>query len=148
MEASPTAQRDALLSDILLAHKMVTAGFVPSRDRKPEKARDLWCTFCTSINADPEHPKMADPVPILHAFGVIWSNGCLTPSTKPNCYISVEDAIQIVIQTFPTLGDKEPHLYCTGKQYFCRCRMYSDWKNEEDPPARVKPVPLTILLQV
>lgn len=90
---------------------------------------------------------MADPVPILQAFGLRWRDGRIAPSGDPNRARSVEDAIRLVGQKFSLLGAKDPRLDSTGKQDFRLRRMYSAWKKLDDPPARVEPVPMVILLR-
>jgi len=84
VENAPPLARDALCADFLLAQKMVTAGVVPSRDKKVQQAWDIWCAFCTSINANPDVSNMADPVTLLQAFGLRWRDGGISPSGDPN----------------------------------------------------------------
>ena len=57
----------------------------------------------------------------------------------------MEDAIRLVGQKCSLLGAKDPRLDFSGKQDFRLWRMYSAWKNVDDPPARVEPVPMIIL---
>ena len=147
MENAPPAARNALRADFLLAQKTVAAGVVPSRDKKAQRAWDIWCSFCTSINANPDVSNMADPVTLLQTFGLRWRDGRISPSGDPNRARSVEDAIRLVCQKFPSLGSKDPRLDETGKQDFRLRRMFSAWKKEDSPPSRVEPVPMIILLR-
>ena len=147
MENAPPQTRDELRADLCLAQKTVRAGVVPSRDAKAERAWGIWLAFCQSINADPYLSAVADPVPLLQTLGVRWRDGRLAPSGNPNRARSVEDAIRLVSQKFPLMGSKDPRLDFSGKQDFRLRRMYSAWKKEDDPPARVEPVPMIILLR-
>lgn len=147
MDNAPPATRDALRADFLLAQTTVAAGVVPSRDKKAQRAWDIWCAFCTSINANPDVSQMADPVTLLQTFGLRWRDGRISPSKEPNRSRSVEDAIRLVSQKFPSMGSKDPRLDESGKQDFRLRRMYSAWTKEDDPPSRVEPVPMLILLR-
>ena len=104
--------------------------------------------FCTELNVDPYLSEVADPVPLLQVFGLRWQDGRIAPSGKPNWARSVEDAIRLVSQKFPSLGAVDPRLDKSGKQDFRLIRMYSAWKKVDSPPRRVEPVPMTILLCV
>jgi len=114
VENAPPLARDALRADFLLAQKTVATGVVPSRDKKSQQAWDIWC----SINTN-------DPVTLLQAFGLHWRDGRISPSRDLNQARSVEDAIRLVCQKFPSLGSKDPRLDETGKQNFCLRRMFS-----------------------
>jgi len=142
----PPVARDALCADFLLAQKKVATGVVPSRDEKAQRAWDIWCSFCTSINANPDDSNMANPVTLLQAFGLCWRDERIFPSGDPDRARSVEDAIHLVCQKFPSLGSKDPRLDI-GKQDFRLCQMFSAWKKEDSPPSRVEPVPIIILLR-
>ena len=147
MAAAPPAARDTLCVDLRLASQTVKAGVVPSRNRKAETTWTRWCLFCTNLNVDPYLSEVADPVSLLQVFGLHWRNGHIAPSGKPNQACSVEDAIQLVRQKFPSLGGVDPRLDTVGKQDFRLTRMYSVWKKVDSPPRRVGPVPMPILLR-
>ena len=100
MATTPPGQKDSLRTNVLLAQKTVAARFVPY----------------SSINAGPDLSEMFNHILIVHAFGVQWWYTHLATSKTPHCAHSVEDTIRIVRHKFPTLGAKEPRLYCTGKQ--------------------------------
>ena len=91
--------------------------------------------------------QVADPVMLLQLFGVRWRDGRISPSGEPNRARSVEDAIRFVGQKFSSLGAADPRLDAAGKQDFRLRRMYSAWKKVDDPPTRVEPVPMIILLR-
>ena len=147
MENAPFEARNALRADFILAEKTVRAGVVPSRDRKAQRAWEIWVAICSSINANPDVSKMADPVPLLQAFGLRWRDGRISPSGNPKRARSVEDAIRLVSQKFPLLGAKDPRLDEGGRQDFRLRQMYAAWNKVDDPPKRVEPVPLSILMR-
>ena len=147
MENAPASARDELRADLRLARETTAAGVVPSRDRTAQRTWVVWCTFCSSVNADPFMSKVADPIILLQLFGVRWRDGRISPSGEPNRARSVEDAIRFVGQKFSSLGAPDPRLDSVGKQDFRLRRMYAAWKKEDDPPARVEPVPMIILLR-
>ena len=45
------------------------------------------------------------------------------------------------------MGAKDPRLDHAGKQDFRLTRMFAAWKKEDDPPQRVEPVPMQLLLR-
>ena len=145
MANAPPAAQDALSSDLQLADDTIAAGVVPSCNQKAIKTWSIWIAFCASINVDPYLSQVADPVIVLQTFGLLWQDGRISPSKNPNRACSVEDTIQLVGQKFSSLGSKE--LNQAGSQEFHLTRMYSAWKKEDDPPARVEPIAMTILLQ-
>ena len=147
MENAPPHQRDELGADLELAKETVAAGVVPSHTAKAKSTWEIWISFCSSINVDPYLSSVADPVTLLQVFGLRWRDGRISPSGNPNRARSVEDAIRLVSQRFPSLGAKDPRLDHAGKQDFRLTRMYSAWKKQDDPPARVEPVPMQILLR-
>ena len=147
LEAAPVTARDALRADLQLAEKTVAAGVVSSRTAKAHSTWTVWVTFCNSVNVDPFLSSVADPIPLLQVFGLRWRDGRISPSGNSNRARSVEDAIRLVSQKFPSMGAKDPRLDHAGKQDFWLTRMFSAWKKEDDPPTRVKPVPMSILLR-
>ena len=104
MENAPASARDELRADLRLARETTAAGVVPSRDRTAQRTWVVWCTFCSSVNADPFMSKVADPIVLLQLFGVRWRDGRISPSGEPNRARSVEDAIRFVGQKFSSLG--------------------------------------------
>lgn len=102
MANAPLAARDGLRADFLLAQSTVRAGVVPARDRKAQRTWEVWCTFCYSINANPDVSNLADPIPLLQAFALGWRDGRISSSGNPNRARSVEDAVRLVGQKFST----------------------------------------------
>lgn len=147
MATAPPEARHGLRCDLRLATETVRAGVVPSRDARAQKMWTRWCSFCTDINADPLLSSVADPIPFLQTFGVRFRDGRLAPSHNKTRARTVEDAIRLVCQRFSELGAPDPRLDAQGHQDFRLRRMYAAWKKEDDPPARVEPIPMPILLQ-
>ena len=147
MDNVPPATRDALRADILLAQTTVAAGVVPSRIKKPNEPGTSGVRF-----APPSmQTLMFRRWPILsHSSKPLAFDGAMAashPAKEPNRSRSVEDAIRLVSQKFPSMGSKDPRLDESGKQDFRLRRMYSAWTKEDDPPSRVEPVPMLILLR-
>ena len=125
---------------------MVAARVVPSQNQKALCTWDVWISFCTSLIVNPFLLKVADPVTILQTFGLHWGDGQISPSKLENKARSVEDVVCLISQKFPSMGAKDPRLNASGKQDFCLMQIYAAWKKEDDPPSRVEPVPVLILL--
>jgi hypothetical protein len=51
-------------------------------------------------------------------------------------------------QTFTSLGTNDPRLTASGHQNFRLKRQLNGYKKSDDPPKRVKPIPLVVLLNV
>jgi hypothetical protein len=143
---APFEARNDPRTDFILAEKTVRAGVVPL-DRIAQPAWEIWVAFCISINENPDVSNMADPVPLLQTFGLRWRDRRISPSSNPNRDRSVEGRIRLVSQKFPLLGAKDPRLDDEGHQDFRLRHMYAAWKKIDDPPTRVEPVPMSILLR-
>ena len=98
-----------------------------------------------SINVDPFLSHLADSVVILQTFGLYQRDGRISPSGLSNQACSVEDAIWLISQRFPSLGGRDPRLDSTGKEDFRLTQIYVVWRRIDSRPARVEAVPMQIL---
>jgi hypothetical protein len=60
----------------------------------------------------------------------------------------VEDALRAVGQGFASVGAKDPRKTVTGDIDFRIQRQLRSWSREYDPPTRVKPIPIQLILAI
>jgi hypothetical protein len=61
---------------------------------------------------------------------------------------TVEDALRAVGQGFASVGGKYPRKTFTGEIDFRIQRQLRSWSREDDPPTRVKPIPIQLILTI
>ena len=59
----------------------------------------------------------------------------------------MEDSVRAVGQAYAGLGAEDPRLNSHGAIDFRLTSLYQSWAKADDPPSRVKPLPLTLLAQ-
>ena len=91
---------------------------------------------------------MADPVPILQVFAQRYRDGRIVPGNKSVRSRTAEDAIRSVGQMYSRVGTADPRTDpITGKVDFRIGRQLRAYKKADPAPSRVKPVPITIVIQ-
>jgi hypothetical protein len=60
----------------------------------------------------------------------------------------VEDALRVVGQGFTSVGANDPRKTVTGDIDFHIQRQLRSWSREDDPPTRVKPIPIQLILTI
>ena len=60
----------------------------------------------------------------------------------------MEDAIQDVGQAYSGLGSPDPRLDAHGNVDFRLTVLFRAWRRVDDPPSRVKPLPLAVVTHV
>ena len=89
-----------------------------------------------------------DPVPLLQLFAQRYRSGALSPSGLAVRSRTVEDAQRSVGQTYAALGAPDPRLNSFGQLDFRLTALLAAWKRRDDPPTRVKPLPLDVIATV
>ncbi|KAI2491522.1 hypothetical protein MHU86_23050 [Fragilaria crotonensis] len=108
----------------------------------------LWQTFCTSVGIDALRLAARDPIPLLQLFAHRYRSGTVAPGRRPVRARTVEDAIRAVGQAYTGMGAPDPRLNSHGHLDFRLASMYRAWQRDDDPPTRVKPLPLSLVAQV
>lgn len=104
----------------------------------------LWVSFCDSVGVDPGTlPR--DPVPLLQVFAQRLRAGTIAPGRHSVRSRTVEDAVRAVGQTYAGLGAPDPRLSRHGQLDFRLRALYRSWATTDDPPSRVKPLPIGLL---
>jgi hypothetical protein len=57
----------------------------------------------------------------------------------------VEGAVRAVGQTLASMGSPDPRLTPAGKHEFRLGRLFAAYAKKDDPPSRVKPVPIQVI---
>jgi hypothetical protein len=99
-------------------------------------------------NIEPYLWTWTDPVPILQVFGERYRDGRLTPLKKSVKARTVEDALRAVGQAHARLGGPDPRKDNFGAIDFRIQRQIKSYHKVDDPPRRVKPIPVTIILYI
>ncbi len=108
----------------------------------------LWQAFCTSLSLDALHLPARDPIPLLQLYAQRYRTGTIAPGRRPVRSRTVEDAVRAVGQTYTGMGSQDPRLNRHGQLDFCLGAMYRAWAGADDPPSRVKPLPLPLVAHV
>jgi hypothetical protein len=116
------------------------------RVQSARAAWNRWSDFCASIGVDPMHLP-TDPIPILQVFAQRLRSGSAAPSCRPVRSRTVEDTIRYVGQAYAGMGTADPRLNPHGAVDFRLTGLYQSWAKQDEPPQRVKPLPLTLLTQ-
>ena len=109
---------------------------------------ELWTSFCASLGLDASRLPTEDPVPLLQLFAQRYRTGVLAPGRRSVRARAVEDAVRPVGQAYARMGTPDPRLDRHGQLDFRLSSLYRSWQNTDDPPSRVKPLPLTLVAQV
>ena len=93
-----------------------------------------WDAFCASLGIDSSNLP-ADPVPVLQVFTQRLRTGALSPHAHPVRSRTVEDTVP------------DPRMNVHGHLDFCLTSLYQVWLKVDDPPSRVKQLPLGLFHQ-
>ena len=88
---------------------------------------------------------VADPIHLLQVFAHRYRTGAIAPSGRPVRARTVEGAVRAVGQTMAGMGAPDPRLAPSGKHEFRLGRLFAAYKKQDDPPMRVKPIPIQVI---
>jgi hypothetical protein len=143
---APTARGD-LQHDLSAVAKAVAMGICASRSDAVSNTFKVWETFCREMGLDPSLAAYSDPIPVLQIFAHRYRMGTVAPSQTQVRGRTVGDAVRAVGQTLAGLGHSDPRLQVNGKLDFRLSRQLSSYSKQDNPPTRVKPLPVAILQQ-
>jgi hypothetical protein len=140
-----TTTRDDFFCDLGLAQLASRHGVVSSRANSTDNTWRLWTKFCAALVVDPLlQSNVTDPVH-LQVFAHRYRTGEIAPRGQPVKSRTVEGAIRAVGQTLAGMGAADPRLTTAGKHEFRLGRQFAAYAKVDDPPARVKPIPLQVI---
>ena len=120
----------------------------PERGRKKRRQFRRWNTYCKSFNQCPTLATLDDPFPFLSCYAYGYRCGDLAPNGSSVKSRTAEEAIRLIGQTLKDMGHWDPRINRkTNKMDKRFTRLWRDWKHYDDPPRRVKPIPMGILLE-
>jgi hypothetical protein len=121
-------------------------GIVSSRADANDSTWRLWTRFCLDLAVDPTlQSDVADPIYLLLVFAHRYRTGLIAPRGRPVKSRTVEGAIRAVGQTLAGMGSPDPRLTPAGKHEFRLGRLLAAYAKQDDPPVRVKPVPIQVI---
>ena len=90
--------------------------------------------------------KVRYPVPFLQFFTRRVRSGLLAHNGEPVCSRTAEAYLWAVGQTFANVGIRDPHLNKHGSIDHRLQRQIRRWKKSYEPPKRLKPINIGIIL--
>jgi hypothetical protein len=144
----PTCKADALRADIGIVDERIRSGVTAKRANVMDKHWGCWEQLCLDHNVDPYLQAWEDPVPIIQVFGERYRDSRLAPLHKTIKSRTVEDAIRAVGQAHARLGAPDPRKDHHGGIDFRIQRQLKSYAKTDDPPRRVKPVPIIIVVYI
>jgi hypothetical protein len=142
----PSEHRDEVRADLGLLRAAFDAGVVPTRARSQDSYWAIWTDFSLAIGADPTLVDVDDPVLLLQLFAQRYRDGRIAPRHNPVKSRTVEDALRAVGQGFARVGTPDPRLTESGKLDFRLLRQLKGYTRADPPPARVKPIPVSVII--
>jgi hypothetical protein len=141
-----TTTRDAFFRDLSAAQLTSRHGIVSSRANANDSTWRLWTRFCADLVVDPTlQSNVCDPIHLLLVFSHRYRTGAIAPRGRPVKSRTVEGAVRAVGQTLASMGSPDPRLTPSGKHEFRLGRLFAAYGKKDDPPSRVKPVPIQVI---
>jgi hypothetical protein len=134
--------------DLGIVDERIKSGVTAQRAKAMDNHWTRWDAFCVAHNIDPYLRTWTDLVPILQVFGERYRDGRLAPLKKSVKARTAEDALRAVGQAHARLGAPDPRKENCGAIYFRIQRQIKSYHKVDDPPLRVKPIPVTIILYI
>jgi len=116
-----------------------------SRQNGHRTATNVWDQFCDSLDLDPSLSSCPDPIPALQLFAHRYRSGEIAPGGAKVRGKAVGDAVRAVGQAFSSMGLPDPRLTPSGQIDIRLSRLLSSYNKQDNPPTRVKPIPLSVL---
>ena len=148
MGNADVAARHQGYADWCLVQDALAQRVSPQRHAAAGSAWTLWKTFCTGLGIDPLALGTHDPIPLLQLFAHRYRMGGLAPGRRSVRTRTVEDALRAVGQTYAGMGALDPRLNRHGELDFRLTALLQAWKRDDDPPTRVKPLPIAVVSHV
>ncbi|KAI2489281.1 hypothetical protein MHU86_25315 [Fragilaria crotonensis] len=145
--ADPDTRHRCLL-DWCAVQDASTTRCSPQRSANAATAWDLWTSFCGSLRIQPRQLGTWDPVTLLQLYAQRYRDGSIAPGRRPVRARTVEDAVRTVGQAYTRMGSPDPRLNPHGLVDYRLTSLYRAWQRADDPPSRVKPLPLSLVSQV
>jgi hypothetical protein len=139
---------DAFRNSLGTVQRQIRDGVVSTHSRAADNHCQRWETFCHQDSLDPFLLGLQDPVPALQVFAARYRSGEIAPGGQVIRYHTVEDALRAVGQGFASVGAQDPRKTVTGEIDLRIQRQLRSWSRGDDPPTRVKPIPIQLTLTI
>jgi hypothetical protein len=145
----PTTKRNTFRADLCIVDEKIRLGVTGKRAKAVDAHWRRREQFRLENNIDPFMRRCDDPIPILQVFAQRYRDGILAPP-RHNAVRSdtVSDAVRAVGQTFARLGARDIRKDAYGDIDFRIYRQFWAYTKEDDPPSRVKPVPIIVIIYI
>jgi hypothetical protein len=143
-----SVKANALRTDIGTVDERIRSGVTNKRANAMDKHWERREQFCLENNVDPLLQTWDDPVPIIQVFGERYHDGRLAPKQNSVKSRTVEDALRAVGQAHARLGAPDPRKDHHGKTDLRIQRQIKAYEKTDDPPRRVKPVPMLVIVYI
>jgi hypothetical protein len=144
----PAQTRAKFESYLVIVQEAVRSGVTTAYSKRKDSHWELWNSYCEENCLDPFLRGTSDPIPFLQVFAAQYRDGSIAPSKNAVRSKTVSDAVRSVGQKFSCLGSSDPRYDIYGKIDFRLSRQYRSYTKTDSPPARVKPVPITLIIRV
>jgi hypothetical protein len=134
--------------DLGIVDERIKSGVTAQRAKAMDNHWSRWDAFCVAHNIYPYLRTWTDPVPILQVSGEQYRDGRLAPLKQSVKARTVEDSLRVVGQAHARLGGPDPRKDNFGAIDFIIQRQIKSYHKVDDPPRRVKPIPVTIILYI
>jgi hypothetical protein len=148
MATLQTNVADAFRDSLGTVQRQIRAGVISTRARAADHHWQRWETFCHQHSLDPFLLGLQDTVPALQVFAARYRSGEIAPGGQAVRSRTVEDALRVVGQGFASVGGQDPRKTVTGDIDLRIQRQLRSWSREDDPPTRVKPIPIQLILTI
>jgi hypothetical protein len=145
LDACPPHHRNTIAAEFRAISEASAHGISATRANSQATAWDIWSQFCLALAQSPTLGDIEDPVPLLRLFAHRYRSGALAPSGAQVKSRTVEGALRAVGQTLASLGLPDPRLQLSGKLDLRLQRQLKAYDKQDDPPTRVKPIPLHVI---
>ena len=144
----PPGARGSLQPYLCAVMQSTVAGGNVKRAGDARRHFERWIRWCRMYNQCPTLENLSDPFPFLACYAYGYRCGELAAGGSVVRARTAEDAIRLIGQTIENLGHGDPRYHGrSGKMDKRFTRLWRDWRHYDDPPRRVKPIPLPVLLE-
>ncbi|EJK60709.1 hypothetical protein THAOC_18890, partial [Thalassiosira oceanica] len=144
----PPGARDRLGPVLGSAMQAAASAGNPKRGRQRANAYARWAAYCAAFNVDPLLQGVPRPIPFMQTYLQQYRTGVVAARGQPVGARAAEEALRFVGQTMQQLGVGDKRFDPSTHKIDLRLsNMWRQWKSDDDPPARVKPIPMMVLMK-
>ena len=123
-------------------------GIASSRSRADATNWRIWATFCADLGIPTDLQGIDDPIPVLQTSQSAFDLASWQQRAKRLRNAKWSNTSAPSARSSPAWGATDPRLDRMGKVDFRLRRQLTCYEKEDPPPTRVRPVPITLLLDM